>query len=315
MNAPPLSNADSPNTASLTTEYRLGLDLGGTSVKGIAVTPTGATLARFHEHFELVEPLAFARCVALVLAQATEQLGRPDRIGLSAPGIAARDGRSIAHMPGRFDGLEGLIWSDYINRPDSVPLLNDAQAALLGEVWLGAARGAKDVVLLTLGTGVGGAALVGGNLLRGHTGKAGHLGHLSLDPAGIPDICGTPGSLEDALGNHNIAARSGGRFTTTHELIRAHEQGDPHATEVWLRSVRVLAAALVSLGNILDPELAVLGGGITGAGETLFRPLREFMSEMEWRPAGTGMRVVPAELGEFAGAYGAAWNAKHHEPR
>jgi glucokinase len=318
MNVPLISNPNSPNTdllntASLLTAYSLGLDLGGTSVKGVAVTPAGETTARFHEPFNLDEPLAFARCVSRVVAQATQQLGRPARIGLSAPGIAAADRRSIAHMPGRFVGLEGFNWSEFFDRPEGLPVLNDAQAALLGEVWLGAARGAREVILLTLGTGVGGAALVNGKLLRGHSGKAGHLGHLSLKADGVADICGTPGSLEDSIGNHNISTRSNGRFATTHDLICAHKNGDAAATEIWLRSVRALAAALASFGNILDPEVAVIGGGIAGAGEALFGPLREYLSAMEWRPAGTGMHIVPAELGEFAGAYGAAWQAGQHE--
>lgn len=286
--------------------HLLGLDLGGTSVKGVAVTPDGETLAKFHESFVLAEPMAFARCVAKVTALAEAQLGRPRRIGLSAPGIAAKDGRSIAFMPGRFEGLEGLVWADYLNRPEGVPVLNDANSALLGEVWLGAARGATNAILLTLGTGVGGAALVDGRLLRGHTGKAGHLGHVSLGPDLAPDICNCPGSLETLMGNYNIAERTNGRFATTHDLIRAHEAGDAFATEIWLKSVKALAAALASFGNVLDPEVAIIGGGIARSGETLFRPLREQLGTMEWRAGGTGMRLVPAELGELAGAYGAA---------
>lgn len=286
--------------------YRLGLDLGGTSVKGVAVTPDGETLAKFHESFVLAEPMAFARCVAKVATLAEAQLGRPGRIGLSAPGIAAKDGRSIAFMPGRFEGLEGLVWADYLNRPEGVPVLNDANAALLGEVWLGSARGATNAILLTLGTGVGGAALVDGRLLRGHTGKAGHLGHVSLGPDLAPDICNCPGSLETALGNYNIAERTGGRFATTHDLIRAHEAGDAFATEVWLKSVKALAAALASFGNVLDPEVVIIGGGIARCGDSLFGPLREHLDTMEWRPGGAAMAVVSARLGELAGAYGAA---------
>ena len=292
-----------------TAAYTLGLDLGGTSVKSVAVTAVGETLGRFHEPFDLGRPMAFAGCVASVVAKATDALGTPARIGLSAPGIAAKDGRSIAVMPGRFEGLEGLVWGDFLSRPDGVPVLNDAHAALLGEVWLGAASGCRDVLLLTLGTGVGGAAMSDGHLLRGHTGKAGHLGHLSLDPEGAPDICGTPGSLEDAIGNHNIAARSGGRFATTHDLIRACADGDEAAREVWQRSLRALAAALVSFGNVLDPEVVILGGGIARAEEALFTPLRDLLATREWRPGGQGMRLVAALLGEHAGAYGAAWNA------
>jgi len=289
--------------------YQLGLDLGGTSVKAVAVTSAGESLERFHEPFELAEPLAFARAVRAVLHRATATLGVPAAVGLSAPGIAAKDGRSIAFMPGRFEGLEGLVWGEYLGRNEGVPVLNDAQSALLGEVWCGAALGARNVVLLTLGTGVGGAAMVDGRLLRGHTGKAGHLGHVSLDPTGERDICRTPGSLEDAIGNHNISRRSGGRFATTHDLVRAHESGDPFATAVWLRSVRALASAIASFGNILDPEVVIVGGGVARSGDSLFRPLREFLDDWGWRPGGSGLRLVAAELGEWAGACGAAWNA------
>src|SRR5687767_10692696 len=224
-------------------QYLLGLDLGGTSVKAVAVTPEGGRLAKFHVTFDLAEPMAFAKAVTAAAAKATAQLGRPQRVGLSAPGIAAQDGRSIAFMPGRFEGLEGLIWADYLERPDGVPTLNDANAALLGGVWLGAARGAKNVILLTLGTGVGGAAMADRRLLRGHTGKAGHLGHVSLNPDRPPDVCRTPGSLETAIGNYNIRERSHGHFATTQDLIHAHEQADALATEVWLKSVKALAAA------------------------------------------------------------------------
>ncbi|MCI0538420.1 MAG: ROK family protein [Verrucomicrobiales bacterium] len=290
--------------------YLLGLDLGGTSVKAVAVTPDGERLAKFHTAFDLAKPMAFATAVSAATAKAAAQLGRPERIGLSAPGIAARDGRAIAFMPGRFEGLEGLVWAEYLERTDGVPVLNDANAALLGEVWLGAARGARNVILLTLGTGVGGAAMVDGRLLRGHTGKAGHLGHVSLNPDAPPDICRTPGSLESAIGNFNISERAHGHFATTHGLIHAHEQGDAFATEVWLKSVKALAAAIASFGNVLDPEVAIIGGGIARSGETLFRPLRAFLDDMEWRAGGAAMRLVPARLGDLAGAYGAAFNAR-----
>lgn len=289
--------------------YRLGLDLGGTSVKAVAVAESGTLLERFHETFDLEERLGFARAVSAAVTRATDTLGSPCGIGLSAPGIAALDGGSIASMPGRFEGLEGLDWGRHLGRTEGVPVLNDAHAALLGEVSFGAARGARNVVLLTLGTGVGGAAMVDGHLLRGAVGKAGHLGHVSLDPEGSRDICRTPGSLEDAIGNHNIAVRTGGRFSTTHALVEAFEAGDPFAASVWLRSVRALAAAIVSFGNVLDPEFVILGGGVARSGDSLFRPLRSLLDEWEWRPGGRGLTLVPAELGEWAGAFGAARNS------
>jgi glucokinase len=292
--------------------YRLGLDLGGTSVKAVAVTAEGRCLERTTQTFEPEAPGAFLDAVRAARDRLVSAVGAaPQALGVSAPGLVAADGRCIAHMPGRLAGLEGLDWTTALEAPRPVPVLNDAQAALLGEVWLGAARGARHAVLLTLGTGVGGAALVDGHLLRGAVGRAGHLGHLSLDPDGPPDICGTPGSLEWAIGNATVGERSQGRFATTHALIRAAEAGDPFARAVWSKSVRALAAGVASLINVLDPEVVVIGGGIARAGAALFAPLAAELDRMEWRPCGHRVRLAPAELGEFAGAYGAAYHAAH----
>ena len=206
--------------------------------------------------------------------------------------------RRIAFVPG---GLR---------TPFPVPVLNDAHAALLGEVWQGAARGCENVIMLTLGTGVGGAAMVDGRLLRGCTGKAGHLGHATLDMEGPPDICKMPGSLEVAIGNCTIRERSEGRFETTHDLIAAYLRGDAEAGRVWLNSVKALACAIGCFTNILDPEIAVIGGGIAQAGAALFEPLRRMVREVEWETSSEGIKIVPAQLGEYAGAFGAAHHSR-----
>jgi glucokinase len=227
-------------------------------------------------------------------------------VGISAPGLAKRDGSCIGWMPGRMRGIENFVWADFLKRTTHV--LNDAHAALLGEVWQGAARGGKDVLLLTLGTGVGGAAMCDGKLITGHLGRAGHFGHISLDPLGRPTITGTPGGLENAIGNVSIGERSQGKFETTLDLLDAVKRGDVNAIEIWRRSLRTLAAGMVSLINCFDPETFILGGGIaTGAGDALLAPLGGFLYEMEWRPAGHRVNVVLAELGEWAGTYGSAW--------
>jgi glucokinase len=289
--------------------YLLGIDLGGSSVKTVAVTHLGDRLHEWNRPFDPDRPLHFAETIRQLLREASDRLGPPARIGLSAPGLPASDGRSIAVMPGRLAGLEGLCWTTYLGSPTEIPVLNDAQAALLGETWLGAARGSQNVALLTLGTGVGGAAMVDGRLLQGHSGKAGHFGHLSLNPEGSPDICGTPGSLEDAIGNHNIVARSLGRFPTTHALVAAVASGDESAALIWNRSLRALAAAIVSLTNILDPEIVLIGGGIASAGPALFEPLQHLLAAWEWRPTGVATSIRPTQLGDLAGAYGAARHA------
>ncbi|MBM3854594.1 MAG: ROK family protein, partial [Verrucomicrobia bacterium] len=219
---------------------------------------------------------------------------------------AAPDARCIAHLPGKLAGLAGLDWTAALGQSHLVPVLNDAQAALLGEAWIGAARGRRHVVLLTLGTGVGGAVICDGHLLRGAIGRAGHIGHLSLDPDGPRSIVGMPGALETMIGDCTIAARTGGRFATTAALVAAHRSGDAFASEVWLKSVRALAFALGSCINLFDPEVIVLGGGIAQAGEALFPPLAAELERIEWRPGGHRVPIVPAALGEWAGALGAA---------
>lgn len=290
--------------------YFIGIDLGGSSVKAVAVTGEGKTLANQNVDFDAAEKMHWAECVASIIRDLeNEQESSSEGIGLSAPGLATRDARSIACMPGRLEGLVNLDWTAFLKRDQPVPVLNDGHAALLGEAWLGAGQGAGNLFMLTLGTGVGGAAIVGGKLLVGHTGKAGHLGHVSLDPHGEPDICGTPGSLEDAIGNCTIEKRTNGRFKSTHDLVAAHLAGDNEASQVWLKSIRCLAAAIVSLDNILNPEMVIIGGGIARAGDALFTPLRNFVQTMEWTPISGPLRIVPAKLGELAGAYGAASGA------
>jgi|SRR5438093_1180155 len=290
--------------------HALGIDLGGSSIKAVAVTPEGRTLAQRQVGFDPDADQDWAKRIRALVGEFRSEHGNPSAgIGVSAPGLAARDERSIAVMPGRLSGLEGLDWTTFLDSPKPVPVLNDAHAALMGEAWLGAARGFRNVILLTLGTGVGGAIIAEGKLLRGAFGKAGHLGHTCLDPQGPPDVCGMPGSLEMAIGNCTIARRTGGRFQTTHDLVAASSAGDALAREIWLGSVRALACAIGSFANILDPEAVIIGGGIARSGVALFEPLQRYLDEVEWRPGGGRVKLLPASLGELAGAYGAAFNA------
>jgi len=299
----------------------IGIDLGATNIKAVAVAADGQPLSQTHLGFEAEEKMDWAdkirSLVRDIQTQANPQKSATElsspcpapAVGVSAPGLPAPDRRCILHMPARLRGLEGLDWTEFLGVGSTVPVVNDAHAALLGECWIGAARGLQNVIMLTLGTGVGGAAMVDGKLLRGHLGRAGHLGHICLNPYGTPDITGTPGSLEDAIGNCTISIRTHGRFQTTHELVEAYRNGDSTAREIWLKSVRELACAITSFINILDPEAIIIGGGIARSGVALFGPLQRYVDEMEWRPTGRSTKILPAQLGEYAGAYGAARNA------
>lgn len=290
--------------------YAIGIDLGGRNIKFVAVAPSGAILMRATAPTYDDNADWGATIRGLVEKIAREQGSAPLCVGLSAPGLAAPDGRSILWMQGRLEAVQSLDWTSYLGFEKTVTVLNDAQAALLGEIWLGAAQGARNAILLTLGTGVGGGIVCDGHLLRGHIGRAGHLGHISLDMDGTRDIVNTPGSLEDAIGDCTVAQRSGGRFVSTHALVEAHRAGDEDATLIWLRSVKYLAAGIVSLSNAVDPEIVIVGGGIAaGAGDVLFAPLQRFVDDWEWRPIGGQIKIVPATLGEYAGACGAAFHA------
>ena len=322
-------------------EYSIGVDLGGTHIKFVAVKSDGQELARVHaatgdlyrhhdsdsdsdqakadkakadkakadkakaDEVSAGSAAAWRDTIRAQVQSWTKQFGAPQSVGLSAPGLASRDERSIAFMPGRLQGLENLDWTSALQVP--VRVLNDAHAALLGEVWRGAAAGNRNVFLLTLGTGVGGAILSDGRLLRGAIGRAGHLGHISLDTNGAKDIVHTPGSLEDAIGDCTVGVRSNGRFASTRDLVQAHLSGDDGASEIWLDSIRALAAGVAGLINVLDPEIVVLGGGIMAAGKALLQPLNQFLDEWEWRPGDHRVQIKVAQLGDFAGALGAVF--------
>jgi len=289
--------------------YSIGVDLGGTNIKIVVITSEGHVLDYLTCDTADAEG-SWAQTIKHQLELVQHKRGNaPCHIGLAAPGLAARDGRSIAYMQGRLQGLEGFAWQDFLETRSPVVVLNDAHAALLGEVWQGAAKGFRNVVLLTLGTGVGGAVLVEGRLIKGQIGRAGHLGHVSVNSDGTPDIVNTPGSLEQMIGNYNVAERSAGKFTSTRKLVEAHLGGDQDATAIWLRSIFHLAAAIASFINAFDPEIVIVGGGIAQAGRALFEPLRKELDRFEWRPMGHQVQVIPAALGEKAGAIGAAYHA------
>lgn len=287
--------------------YLIGVDLGGTNIK-IVVVSEDATVLDFLTCDTADSEGSWAQTIKTNLHQIQTHRGQaPCHIGLAAPGLAAKDGRSIAYMQGRLAGLQGFMWGDFLDLP--VVVLNDAHAALLGEVWQGAAKGYRNVILLTLGTGVGGAVLVDGRLIKGQIGRAGHLGHTSINSDGAPDIVNTPGSLEQMIGNYNLSERSAGRFSSTRELVEAHLAGDREAATIWLRSIHHLAAAIASFVNAFDPEVVIIGGGIAQAGSALFEPLRQHLDRFEWRPMDHKVPVIAAALGDKAGAIGAAYHA------
>jgi len=282
-------------------KHAIGIDLGGTRVKGVLVDQDGIVLEQRNEQIGAGD---WKNIICEMVQQFRSRAKENTDVGISAPGIPNEDNTAIAFMPGRLEGLEGLVWSELLGVPAVV--VNDAIAALAAEVRFGEARGYRHAFMLTLGTGVGGAILADGKIYQGAFQKAGHLGHISIDHEGEPDVTGMPGSLEDAIGNCTLGKRSCGKFRHTHELLAALDSGNGFAEEVWNTSVRKLAIGIASLTNVLSPEIIILGGGITEAGARLFDPLEHFLARYEWRAGGHRARLTRAKFGDMAGAIGAA---------
>ncbi len=285
--------------------FAIGIDLGGTRIKGTAIDADGNILHRLYtptfDGDGAVWKHAVADTVNDLLGKINDHVSV---IGISAPGLPSHDHRAIAYMPGRMQGLENFLWHEFLQRPTYV--LNDAVAALIAETTSGAAKSKKHVVLLTLGTGVGGAIMIDGKPYLGAFNKAGHIGHMVINDEQDRDVTGMPGSLEECIGNCTIEKRSNGKFVSTHDLLIAYDNGDMFAKEIWLRSVRHLAIGIASLTNILSPETVVIGGGIAEAGNVLLDPLNEYMEEFEWRTGGNKVEIVKAVYGDLAGTIGAA---------
>lgn len=282
----------------------IGIDLGGTRVKAVLVDDIGNVL---HEIIvpTLDEQGKWKDSAKSAFNQLNVNLDENEfYVGLSAPGIPDKYNKCIQLMPGRLQGIEGFDWAKFLGR--EVFVVNDAVAALSAEARFGAAKNCKDAVIITIGTGVGGAILINGKIHQGAFQKAGHIGHMSINLDGEPDICGMPGSLEEAIGNYSINKRSNGKFHDTAELIEAMKNDDSFAHDIWLKSIKALAVAIASIGNILSPEKIILAGGITKAGSILTDPLEKLINEYEWRIGENRMQIEIAHFGEQSGAIGAA---------
>lgn len=284
----------------------IGIDLGGTNIKGILMDEGGDILHELQCETKEKEETHWKGAIADMLKELKQKANDENiPVGLSAPGLAGNNNDRIMLMPGRLNGLENFVWSDYLNH--KVWVLNDAHAALMAETRFGAGKGYKNVILLTLGTGVGGGILINGQLHQGLLNRAGHMGHVMLNAdSDACDIANMPASVEDAIGNSTISHRTFGRYTSTYDLVQAYKKGDSFAVYSWLHSVKRLAVGLCAFINIISPEIIILGGGIAQAGDDLFKPLDEFMDIFEWYHSGVRTPVVQAVFDEYSGAVGAA---------
>src|SRR5437764_1639720 len=308
--------------------YVVGIDIGGTNIVAGTVAEDGSELLGLVSGPTFPEQGADAVMTRIVK--------------LTRASMAAARGKDIAGVgigsPGPLDTKTGVVlltpnlgWTNFplrdrITQALGLPatLDNDANCAIFGEWWRGAARGANHVVGLTIGTGIGGGIVLGGEIYRGVSDVAGEIGHMSIDSNGRRCKCGNDGCLEAYASGPAIAARAvegirRGTATSppkyvTGELSKitaqivyeAAHDGDEYALEVVHDTAKFLGTGVANIVNIFNPEVVVICGGVTLAGEKLFAPLRGEVKRRAFKPAVDACRIVPGELTGTAGVYGAA---------
>lgn len=306
----------------------IGVDVGGTKCLALAIDSSGEVLADARVATPSGGDELIDAVVALV-SQLTDSAGPPDAVGVGVPGLVDAAG-VLAYAP-NLPGVLDVAVASRVAQRCGVPVTveNDATAAVWGEREVGAARGAEHVLLVTLGTGIGGGIILGGRLYRGAHGFAGEIGHMVVDPHGPQCPCGKRGCWErfasgTGLGRLARDAASAGRLGRAvalaggdpedvrgEHVTTAAAEGDHKAEAVMAAYGHWLAVGLVNLAYLFDPEVFVLGGGLVESAEVVLAPTRaafkELLAGADYRPP---IRIAPAALGERAGAIGAALLAR-----
>jgi glucokinase len=314
--------------------YIIGVDLGGTNIVAGAMPLDGSreiamrttqTLADGGAD-SVVERIAamiedvIAQTIAETGAERTDFLG----VGIGSPGPLDREKGIVIVTP-------NLGWKDFPLRDEiakrvnlDATLDNDANCATLGEFWCGAAVGGRNVVGMTLGTGIGGGLILDGKLYHGSSDAAGEIGHTTIDSTGRRCKCGNYGCLEAYASGPAIAERAREALRgddgesilpglvdgdlkrlTAATVYEASKRGDSLAREVVRETARFLGAGVSNLINIFNPDVVVLAGGVTQAGDALFEPLRSEVRRRAFKPSVEACRIVPGLLPLSAGVVGA----------
>lgn len=307
----------------------IGIDVGGTATKGGLVRPAGDIVERIEAPTEPQAATKSILAVAEALAARASELGETVRtVGIGAAGFIDHSSGSVTFSPNLVydDRQIGTAVGLRLGLPVTVD--NDANAAAWGEAAFGAARGATQMALLTLGTGVGSGFVIDGRILRGKTGAGAELGHMVIDPAGPPCTCGLRGCLEQFASGSAITrmARSAAAEDPQSLMIElagsigniegehvsaAAARHDEAASRVLRSAGRSLAVGLSNVVNLFDPEVIVLGGSVVEAGEPYLGVARDELARMTGEQRRRPARVDLAALGNDAGIVGAAALAFH----
>jgi glucokinase len=308
--------------------YVVGVDLGGTKILTALVDLTGTVRARRRVLTPQAGPAAVVEAIAAtvegVLADAglarTDCLG----VGVGAPGpLDPRRGvvYEPANLPGWRDVPLAALLAEALGLPSHVE--NDANAAALGEWWVGAGRGIADLVYITVSTGIGGGIILGNRLLQGVSGTAGEIGHTVVDADGPLCGCGRRGHLEALASGRAIArmaaeAVASGRPTalaavgadparlSAEVVAEAARHGDAVAREIYQRAGFYVGVGVANVLNLLNPRTVVIGGGVSKAGDLLLDPVRRTARQLAFDRPARDAEIVPAALGDDVGVVGAA---------
>lgn len=313
-------------------KFIVGVDLGGTNIVVGALSEDGtkeyamrSEPTRASQGAEAVVD-RMVRMIDTVIAEALAKGVKKSHclgIGVGAPGPLDRENGVVITTP-------NLGWNNFPLRQViadrmglQATLDNDANCATLGEWWLGAARGGRNVVGMTIGTGIGGGLILDGKLYHGSSDVAGEIGHMTIDVTGRRCGCGNYGCLEAYASGPSIAERAreaivGEPSSMLHDMVEgdlarltaatvydAAKRGDPVAVEVVRETARFLGTGLANLLNVFNPDVVVIAGGVTQAGDPLFEPLRREVARRAFKPAVQACRIVPGTLPGTAGVVGA----------
>jgi glucokinase len=315
------------------TRFVLGVDLGGTKISVGAMSTDGGRRLEPQTEPTLAAEGADAvveRIVSMIeatIAQVIRETGasRDDimGVGIGSPGPLDRERGLVITTPNL--GWHNFPLRDRVSQAVQLraTLDNDANCATLGEWWIGAARGARNVVGMTIGTGIGGGLILDGKLYHGSSDVAGEVGHTSIDSTGRRCKCGNYGCLEayasgPATADRAREALAGGDGSllismvdgdlenlTAQQVYDAAKQGDLVAREIVRETARFIGTGIANLLNIFNPDVVVLAGGVAQAGEELFAPVRAEVRRRAFKPAVEACRIVPGELQGAAGVVGA----------
>lgn len=308
----------------------LVVDLGGTKVITAIISPKGEVIAR-HDHPTLADegPQSVVERmlsgIDYLLAQSNLSPSQLRAISIATAGIIDIENGIVTTSPNLPDWhnipLKSIVGKKY---KVTTFLINDADAAALGEHRFGAGRGLDNLILLTLGTGIGGGIIINGKLYHGPSGSAAEIGHTIVEVNGPKCRCGNNGCLETLASGTAIAREAVRRISlgaksslvevvegkiedvTAEKVYLAAKGGDSLASEVIARAAHYLGISVVNLVNIFNPEMIIIGGSVAQMGDLLLEPVRQMVKERAFPLLAQSVRIVPAQLGNDAGIFGAA---------